>query len=499
MSTKQIEVDADYMITAYNMIPYAVISEDIAQYKRNDFFAELGEIIGLYNVYKSGAKLQTEGSNGDYAPSNIRYKKIKTLVDKEARFLFSKTPDIVINLSSDDEASQHASTQLNDYVTKVFNSNNLSAKLVKAAKDCFIGKRVAIMLNFSNETGVSITFLTALEFIYEMDEADRMSKFSAFYTVVDTSSRKDRRVKKKIYAMHDDGFCYVHELLYDGLGDLVEELLPEQRTEFQYIPACVILNDGLTNESTGESEVAVLDDYEKSYSRLANADVDAERKSMNPTKYTIDAAPESTTSLSTAPGAYWDLHSNEESGEPHTACAGVLEPQMSYSGPLKTTLDRIDNMMYGQVDVPNINSEQLQGVITSGKTIGALYWGLTVRCDEKMLAWSTGLKFLACTVIDGARLYPQVASLYMQERLPDVVYEVSIVNHYPLPEDEQEEKTMDLSEVTAQTMSRKAYMKKWRNLTDKEAEAELEQITTEKQMFEDSYIPTEAAESSDLQ
>ena len=60
----------------------------------------------------------------------------------------------------------------------------------------------------------------------------------------------------------------------------------------------------------------------------------------------------------------------------------------------------------------------------------------------------------------------------------------------PLPEDEIEEKQTDLAEVTAQVMSRKSYMKKWRNLTDDEVKEELEQIALERQMIEDSFQAT---------
>lgn len=74
--------------------------------------------------------------------------------------------------------------------------------------------------------------------------------------------------------------------------------------------------------------------------------------------------------------------------------------------------------------------------------------------------------------------------------IPDIPYEVRVENNYPLPEDEQEEKAVDLSEVAAQTMSRKSYMKKWRNLTDEEIQAELKQIALERQMLEDTYMPT---------
>ena len=73
------------------------------------------------------------------------------------------------------------------------------------------------------------------------------------------------------------------------------------------------------------------------------------------------------------------------------------------------------------------------------------------------------------------------------EALPEVEYDIRVENQYSLPEDEVEEKTIDLAEVTAQTMSRKRYMKKWHRLTDDEAEEELKQIALERELLEDSF------------
>jgi hypothetical protein len=156
---------------------------------------------------------------------------------------------------------------------------------------------------------------------------------------------------------------------------------------------------------------------------------------------------------------------------------------MAYREALKVTLDRINNMMYEQVDVPNVSSEALQGVVTSGKTLKAIYWGLIVRCNEKMLVWRPALEFILTTIIEGSKLYPDSAKFYTDEKLPDTFYEVTVENNYPIPEDELEEKNIDIAEVTAQTMSKKAYMQKWRKLTDDEADAELQQIATEQELL----------------
>ena len=79
---------------------------------------------------------------------------------------------------------------------------------------------------------------------------------------------------------------------------------------------------------------------------------------------------------------------------------------------------------------------------------------------------------------------------YTNDVVTAVDYEIKVEQNLPLPEDEIEERNMDLAEVEAKTMSRKSYMKKWRNLTDDEVKEELEQIALERQIIEDSSFAT---------
>lgn len=477
-------------VTIYSDIPYNVLGKYLPINMKNEYFEELGEIVGYYNTYKKGSEFSVEGTNGDYVGSDVRFKKIKSLIDKEARFLFAHTPDFWVNRSmGNTQQEKDQNSLLNDFVMKVLHRNGIGGKLVRAAKDCFIGKRVACMLNF-DESGIQIVFLRAYEFLYEFGNGNELSKIVAFYTIRESSNRVDKRIKKKAYIM-ENGRCYVEESIFDGVGNLLEETVPYRATEFDHIPAVVILNDGLTNDNKGESEIAMEEGFEGLYSKLANSDIDAERKNMNTVTYAIDASAESTESLSRAPGSFWDIQSNEISSEARKAVLGQLESSMNYSAPLKTTLDRINDHMHDLVEVPDINSEKLQGVITSGKTMEALYWGLLVRCDEKMLAWKPALEYIVRCIIEGGRLYPDSARVYVNEPIPEVEMVIEVVNNYPIMEDDKEEKAMDIAEVSAQVMSRKAYMKKWRGLTDEECDLELKQILMEKQLLEDSYIPTE--------
>ena len=493
------EMESEIEITSFRDIPYGVLDSDVSGTLRNDFFNELGHIKKLYKVYEKGMDFNPEGTNGDYIPSTLHFKKAANLVNKEARFMFSTPLDFYVNKDQNEtEEQKNNNTILNDFLAKVLKSNFFDKNILKAAKDCFIGKRVACVLNFNEESGISIDFLNALEFYYEMLGTDVLTKLVAFFVDVEASNNTEKRIRKKTYWMEDDGFCWVEEKVYNGAGIELDVLTEAKATKFQYIPAVVILNDGLTNDIKGESEIENLAYYEQYYSKLSNHDFDAERKSMNPIRYTINASSESTKNLSSSPGAYWDIQSDQNGVEVMNASVGQLESSMSYSEALKTTLDRIDNEMHAQASVPNIDSEKLQGVITSGKSLKALYWDLIVRCDEKMQTWGAAAQFIAECIFDGATLYPNVVQYYSNEELPIVEVDISVENNYALPEDEQEEKQIDLAEVTAQTMSRSSYMKKWRKLTDKEVQAELQQIALEQEMLNGGLysVPTERSDDS---
>ena len=484
------------IITAFNRIPYALINEEVTG-AANDTLRELTEICKYYKVYKNGAGFAVEGTNGDYIPAQLKYKMIYSLINKEARFLFSETPDIIIESKGDiGKTTQKAKdnlTTLNDVVHTVLADNKFEEQLIKAAKDCFIGKRVAGLVNFNEQDGITVTFLNSTQFIYEtkMGNPNIIEKFVAFIIVKDSIDSVEKRIFKKKYVL-EDGVVYLEENLYDGAGNLLEEVTPLQETLLTTIPVSIIVNDGLTGEDDGESEISVLEGYEQWYSKLSNADIDAERKSMNPTKYLVDMESNSTKGLSTSPGALWDLGSDQNLDNANPM-VGMLEPNMSYSGALKTSLDRIKTMGYEVVDMPNITLETMSGAITSGKALKAIYWPLIVRCKEKMKTWGPQLASLVNIIIQGALVYPNCAKRYTNDIIEPVAYEIKVEQNLPLPEDEIEEKNIDLAEVESKTMSKKAYMKKWRGLTDDEVDEELKQIALERQIIEDSAFDVESS------
>ena len=480
-------------ITRAINIPNSIIKAELDGLYGSAVLADMKEVIGYYDIFENGTDYQQDQKELDYTPANLRYKTIRSLIEKEARFLFSKSPDVWVDVDLGDtpqerEQAKAASSVYQDLVDAVLERNQFRFALIKAAKDCFISKRVALLYNVNEKDGIQISFLPSLEFLYDVDpnDSNKLTKIVVFYSLNDQKTRAEQRIYKKKYWLQDEACWYIEEI-YDGAGVLVETIQPETKTLFNFIPAWVIVNDGLTGDLIGTSDVELLADYEEWYSKLAAADMDAERKGMNPIRWTRDMSPESTKGLSISAGAFWDLSTDQNSMDGIVGEVGVLDSPMSYSTALSTTLDRIKQTMYEQCAVPNVSPEALKGVVSSGKTLKAIYWDLIVRCEEKMLAWRPALEFMARCIIEGARLYPAVIDKYIKDKLPDEEYTIRVDNQYPLPEDEAEEKQIDLAEVNAQTMSKKAYMKKWRNLTEDEADAEIKQIALERQILEDSF------------
>ena len=485
--------DESEPLTAYRRIPQSIIANEVGEEESADVLAELAQISKFYEIYRNGCDFNAEGSNNDYQPANLHYKMAASLIDKEARFLFAETP--TVNLKSRSRVSsvsQDDLDSLTELVNRVLESNFFAEQLLKAARDCFIGKRVAGLVNLNEVDGITLTFLPSTHFLYETRPSNPtvLTRFTAITVLNETYKLKNRRLFVKRYEL-DGRKVMLTEEVYDGTGTLLETPTPRRRTKLDRIPAIVFANDGLTGDARGVSEVRNISYYEKWYSRLSNADIDAERKSMNPIKYVVDMDNNSTKGLSTAAGSLWDLGSDQNLNEAHTA-VGMLEPKMNFSEALERTLDRIKTTGYEQIDMPNINLEAMNGTFTSGKAIKAIYWPLIVRCTEKMRMWGPNLRALVRLVIDGAIAYPNCAV----GRYTDVVprsadgIDIEVEAHIPIPEDEIERKNMDLAEVASQTMSRRTYMRNWYHLSDEEVEAELRQIAYERQVIEDSALPS---------
>lgn len=505
------------------------------------FWEDYAFIEGYYKKYYSGIRFETndhmikktttkDGQKQEvyekcYEPAMLKIRKVAKLINKQSRFLFGAEPDILLKLKMDlgeeDEQEDKTLSTTKEMIDNIIEKTAFTSKLFVASKDCAIGKRVAAVINFNPDSGVTIDFLPSLNFVYEYDsvEQDKLCYFAFFKPLVQatTEGLKDFYIKK-VYKLIKDPLneseidrsepipkeyrtrCHVKELVYDDSSHDVTEAYQRANSEMtlfdgfidlDFIPAEVIINNGLLGDTLGVSDVEDLESYESWFNAISDLDIDALRQSMNPTKYTVDMDYTTTAHMTNRPGGYVDLQSDRKAPENIHPQVGVLEASLNFSEPLNDVLKMINKEMYDFVDVPDIDLETMSGVITSGKALKALYWGLIIRCDEKMKTWAPSIARIMNMVLEGCYVYPSIAQRYLgNENFPSrLEFEFEIIRNNPLPEDEADEKAIDLQEVNAQVMSRKSYLKKWRKMNDKQADAELVQIAIETNLLDNSAIP----------
>lgn len=238
----------------------------------------------------------------------------------------------------------------------------------------------------------------------------------------------------------------------------------------------VIINDGLTGDMTGKSDVERLWDNQDDYNRLKSDDRDALKFNMFPQRVFRDANQETMDRVKIAPGAIIDAQTDPSSD--HQVDAKILEAQFSYNERIENALNRDKNDMYSLLSVPNVSLEQLKGFAASGKAMKALYWELTTRCEEKWNEWDAALRWMVQALV-------KMASAYGTDSLPALDFTVSIDHRYPIADDEDAERTLDLQEVSQQARSRKCYMRKWH--PNEDSDSELAQIVSEQKMLDDGF------------
>lgn len=324
-------------------------------------------------------------------------------------------------------------------------------------------------------------FLPSLEFIYESDEENpnELKKIIFFYQTNKEVEKDKQRIWKQKYEMID-GRCILNEGIYNGNGILIEPINVDVDLQLSGIPCYVIINDGLSGDPFGESDVKELLDNQIQYNRLSSEDVDTLRKGMDRIIYGVDIDPEASEKFKLKPGAFWDVPT-DPTAEGKQAKLDTIPTDFGYGDKIENSLKRIKSDMYEMLNIPMLSNDELKGMMTSGKTMKALYWQLITRCEEKMMAWRPALEWLIRAILE-------ITEVYQIEKLPQLDYTVTVENNYPLQEDEDEEKTLDLQQVNAQAMSRKTFIKKWQGVTDDVADAEIKQIALEREMLEESYV-----------
>ncbi|MCL2486158.1 MAG: phage portal protein [Oscillospiraceae bacterium] len=412
---------------------------------------EMGQIIRLYEFYDGAGQAFAPPADLDYQPTMLVTNLCKKLIKRESRFMFGRTPELRIR-----SLEGELLTEFQHALERVLEGSRFPEKLLKGLRDCLIGKRVAVKITGGRGTPTAIHFRPSLEFVFEPfeDDADRLKKIIFFYRTNNEMHKRDQRIWKQKYEM-TGGRCLLCEGLYDGFGGLTEggDVID---TGLDFIPCYVIINDGLIGDLSGESDVLEIMDNQNAYNRLKSDDIDALKFNMFPQRVAVDADGSSLENMTISPGSLVDLVTDparDDNGA--QASLTMLESHFSYDGRFEHTLNRIKQDMHELLGVPNLSLEQLQGLAQSGRSMKALYWELIERSEERWTAWEPALRWMCRTVLLFESKFGELSSG------EDTPFNVAVEHLYPILEDEENERELDLREVTAGVRTPESYREKW--------------------------------------
>lgn len=410
---------------------------------------DMGKIIAMYDFYDGRGQDWPCATGLDYKPTKLITNLCKKLIKREARYMFARTPEISV-FSRDGRPLDECTAALRE----TLEASSFAERLLKGMRDCLIGKRVAIKLSGGLGVPVGVQLRPSLEFVYEPkeDDADELAKIIFFYRTNDCAKPAEQRVWRQKYEMCGTR-CFVTEGVYDGFGKLVEggETV---NTGLSFIPCRVVINDGLTGDLSGESDVMEIMAGQNAYNRMKSDDLDALRFNMFPQRVAVDADGSSLENMVVAPGSLIDLMTDPARGDDgRQASLSMLEPEFGYNDRFENAMNRLKQDMHELLGVPNLSMEQLRGLAQSGKAIRALYWELEERCEERWATWEPALKWMCRSIL-------VMLSVYGDKAYPSDV-DIRIEHLYPIMEDEQTERELDLREVSEGVRTAESYRRKW--------------------------------------
>lgn len=456
------------------------ICQELGQEYGTQLWRDQQEIIRLYAFYEGPGQMWPTPAGLDYTPNKTLVNHVKRLIGKVAGFMFGRSPEITLQPIGDGEANARRVAELEQHVRNILEENRWRKRLLDAGRDCFVGKRVALKVT-TREGKIIIRFRPSVEFFHDvtLDDAEQLSRIIFAYGMNERKEPENQRIWVQSWRM-EQGRCLLCEGVYNGYGAAVGEEVRDADTGLDGLPAYVILNEGMTSDVLGDSDVRQMEALQRNYNRLVSDDMDALKFNMFPQTTFTDASEDSMAAVKISPGALLDLQTDPTKPDAQAKVA-KLEASFSYSERFQQSKDDLLKDMYALESCPQVTEEYLKAAGISGKAMRAMYWDLQCRCEERWAEWDSALQWL-------------VRQIVQQEKVAGIRdwtgcdYTVKIEHLYPITDDEDEERKLDMQEVNAQVRSRRSYLDKWQPNAD--AAEELRQMALERQQLEEASYET---------
>lgn len=484
------------------------------------------DVRDLNSDYGQTWKINEEGI--DYEPTREIRNFIKQLIKKQARFMMGKEPELSFSpiQNGQDEAAENKRILFDFILSK----SKFWTKASNALVDATVGKRVLMLLVANENEKIDIQFYSMPQFTYTVDPKNP-SRLLAVDIVYQDERTKGMQTEAQLwhhfryemkssasesgvaqalenveeecwltYALTDgeanqiymteDGSTTIKASLAkiveidDNLGNKVEvplKVLETAPTGLSQIPCRVILNEPLTNDIYGSSDVKELITIADNYNRTVSDMRDALKFKMFEQPVLIDASTASVKGMKIAPNALVDVKSDPASsigsgGNSRQAKVATISGSFNFLPAAQYYLDEAKKSMYELMDQPL--PEKVQNA-PSGIAMQFLFYDLMSRCDSKWIEWDSAIEWLVEMLeevlekvnVDLGILPQNIVTSY--QTLTTLV----IDHKYPLPSDEASAKEIAMSEVQNNVRSHQSYIEEFsvKEKADKEWKRVLEE------------------------
>ncbi|MBU3102982.1 phage portal protein [Clostridium gasigenes] len=459
---------------------------------RKDYFFYLGETENKEAAILDNSLLGQSWitlDDLDYMPSQIIDNKIKPLINKQARFMFGKEPDILFKPF--DKKDKETCEELRQYVDAILNASKFWSNTLKAFRLATVTKRVMLRIEANPGQPIRIYYHDINDFNYVMDIND-ITKLKSVTLIRQDAATANKEVTEQLwyrytyYMGNEEGSeelsCYLKKETFKGNDLDIPIDIEDKDTGLSKIPCWIITNEQSITNPFGVTDIKDMKPLQDSYNRRLSDFNDSLRFLMFGQTVFIDAKEEGVNSAKIAPNSVIALVSIDD--EVKKAQAIRLESSFSNSEPVDKFLTRLENSMYEKLSIPR--PEQIANV-PSGKALGYLYIELVGRSDEKWNDWEPPIRSMIRLIVEACGKFKCYSD--WKKEWSDLDYSIVINKNYPIPEDIDSKKKSAIEEVQNNVRSHRSYIK---DFTDDENYEEqfnevIEDITTINSAEQDQF------------
>ena len=470
----------------------------------------------------------------DYIPTREIRNHLRQLVKKQSRFMMSQEPELIFNPVI--EGREKQAEQKRILFDSILRQSKFWSKAANALTDATVGKRVLMAVIGNEGEPVDVRFYPMPQFSYTVDPKDTSRLLAVDIVYQDERTRgmdkeaqlwhhyryemkagaKESGITSALedveeecwltYALTDgesnqiyiteDGETTIKESsaklveIEDNIGNKIQvplAVLESAPTGLSQIPARVILNEPLTNDVYGNSDVKDLITIADNMNRTISDLRDALRFRMFEQPVIIDGSTKSLQGMKIAPNAVVDLKTDTSAsigagGGSRQASVTSISSNFNFLPSVQYYLDEAKRSMYELMDQPL--PEKVQSA-PSGIAMQFLFYDLMSRCDSKWVEWDSAIEWLV-SMMEEILEKVSVSIEPLPENLKSAWQEITTltINHnYPLPADEQAKRQTAMQEVQTSVRSHQSYIEEFSR--NENAEEEWSRILEEAAQLEE--------------